>query len=238
MNRSRLPWPTCDMLREACSGLMAIAARQNGSDCSCSVGEFTRSSRSCHSLMFNGSRGRTPTTPRSDGVDDLETAPTLSRMKSAETQAISIFHSLARTSKRAAQVWNSRFPGWRGGLAGFVILASLVLIINLIGLLWAVTHLDDNPFATITMRSCDRTSRLAAWFSLVINFLSTTLLAGSNYCMQCLTSPTRAEVDAAHVASKYLRIGSFSWQNAFGHRKRRIGLLIALLLSSLPLLFM
>lgn len=166
--------------------------------------------------------------PHPDGIDDLETMPTLSRMQMAKTRWISIFHSLARTSKRAARKWNSRFPGWRGGLAGFVILTSLVLVINLIGLLWAVTHLDDNPFATITMRSCDGTSTLAAWFSLIINFCSTILLAGSNYCMQCLASPTRAEVDAAHAAAKSLRIGSLNWQNVFRHRKRRIGLLMAL----------
>ncbi|KAI4929197.1 hypothetical protein J4E86_011725 [Alternaria arbusti] len=47
----------------------------------------------------------------------------------------------------------------------------------------------------------------------LINALSTMLLAGSNYTMQVLSSPTRQDVDAAHARGQWLDIGVLSPRN-------------------------
>ncbi|OAL47907.1 hypothetical protein IQ07DRAFT_633570 [Pyrenochaeta sp. DS3sAY3a] len=130
--------------------------------------------------------------------------------------------------------WHSRFPGWRSGLAGFTILATMLLIINTSTLIWAAVNLVDRD-ATIAVGHCDKIQKLSVYSYFVINILSTGLLAGSNYCMQCLSSPTREEVDTAHAQFSYLNIGVISWRNLISCRKRRIFTMATLMLSSLTL---
>lgn len=146
-------------------------------------------------------------------------------------------YSAARATKSVARSWNIRFPGWRGGMAGFFILGTIVFLITVSTLIWAARHLDDAPYATMTMRSCKSAKGLSSWVTIAINVFSTILLAGSNYCMQVLSSPTRDEIDAAHARSSFLNIGILSYRNINSFRKRRIILLVALLMSSLPLHF-
>ncbi|KAK2765090.1 hypothetical protein FQN54_008789 [Arachnomyces sp. PD_36] len=43
---------------------------------------------------------------------------------------------------------------------------------------------------------------------LVINVLSTVILAATNYCMQCLGAPARADIDKAHAQRRWLEIAS------------------------------
>jgi hypothetical protein len=50
---------------------------------------------------------------------------------------------------------------------------------------------------------------------LVINALSTILLAAGNYCMQLLSSPSRQEIDWHHARKRVLDIGLNSWSNVF-----------------------
>lgn len=130
--------------------------------------------------------------------------------------------------------WDSRFSGWRSGLAGFTILAIVLLVINTSTLIWAAVHLNDNE-ATIATGNCNEIQKLSVYSYFGINVLSTGLLAGSNYCMQCLSSPTRKEVDIAHAQSSYLNIGVISWRNIISSRKRRIFIMSTLILSSLTL---
>lgn len=66
--------------------------------------------------------------------------------------------------------------------------------------------------------------------------MGTILLGASNYTMQCLSSPTRAEVDAAHSKGKYLDIGLPSLRNLRGWK--RIVPYTFLVLSTLPLHFL
>ncbi|KAF2818535.1 hypothetical protein CC86DRAFT_308942, partial [Ophiobolus disseminans] len=124
---------------------------------------------------------------------------------------------------------------WHSGVAGFSLLAATVLIANISALIWVAKNLDDTPFATIATNSCKSIENSLFRIHLGINVLSAGLLAGSNYCMQCLTSPTREEVDAAHAKHSYLNIGILSWRNVIWFRKRRAILLTSLLASSVPL---
>jgi hypothetical protein len=84
---------------------------------------------------------------------------------------------------------------------------------------------------------CDRVKRLNTGLHLGINILSTILLAGSNYTMQCLSAPTRSEIDSAHNRKPgvYLDIGVPGIRNLGYISRRRVILWVALGLSSLPL---
>jgi hypothetical protein len=160
--------------------------------------------------------------------DNLERGAQLERSK----HSMGSLYSLLRIVKVAGSAWDNRFPGWRSGIAGFTILASIVLTLNISALAWTATHLDDGNYATLTVGSYESISNWSGWIHFGINILCTALLAGSNYCMQCLSSPTRAEVDAAHARGSYLNIGTLSWRNVFSSRRRRICLMSLLGLSS------
>ena len=60
---------------------------------------------------------------------------------------------------------------------------------------------------------CERVRQINVGVHLVINLLSTTMLSSSNYCMQCLSAPTRNEVDKAHAHGIWLDIGVPSLRN-------------------------
>jgi hypothetical protein len=141
-------------------------------------------------------------------------------------------YSLLRSIKVLSSAWNDCFPGWRGGIVGFAILACTVLILNLSILAWTATHMDDGYYATLAVGDWENISNMSGWLHIGINILSTALLAGSNYCMQCLTSPTREEIDAAHARGSYLNIGILSWRNVRTARKRRLCVLSLLTITS------
>lgn len=74
-----------------------------------------------------------------------------------------------------------------------------------------------------------------AEFNRVINILGMLLLGASNYCMQCLSAPTREEVDLAHNQKQWLEIGIPSVRNLRHVSRTRIRLWWLLALSSIPL---
>lgn len=143
--------------------------------------------------------------------------------------------SLLGLIKRVAKVWDQQFPGWRSSIAAFSVLATIMLIINISALVWAVTHLDDGYYATIAIGFYKDMSNLSRWIHLGISILNTALLAGSNYCMQCLTSPTREEVDRAHESGTCLDIGILSWRNVLACSRKRVCILVVLVISSVAL---
>ena len=55
--------------------------------------------------------------------------------------------------------------------------------------------------------NCKTSNALDIFVYLLINILNTCLLGASNYCMQCLSSPTRDDVDKAHSKNKWVDIG-------------------------------
>lgn len=145
------------------------------------------------------------------------------------------FISLGVAVERINRKWSKRFPAWRGGVVAFCALATLVFFINLSAFIWAIRNLDESPFATLAIGSCKNIGIRSFWFHLAINIFSALLLSGSNYCMQCLSSPTRKEIDDAHSEHTYMGIGTFSFRNLMRFRKRRLCVIALLLLSSLPL---
>ncbi|KAK4249236.1 hypothetical protein C7999DRAFT_39652 [Corynascus novoguineensis] len=116
----------------------------------------------------------------------------------------------------------------------------IAFIANLTFTAWAVTRPGSNIHNGVGeltgVTSCSRAKSINTGIHVLINVLSTILLAGSNYCMQILSAPTREQIDEAHRKSKWVDVGVQSVRNIFGTVSAGNALLWVLLsLSSLPL---
>lgn len=128
------------------------------------------------------------------------------------------------------------FRGWRKSVVLAATVTGLVLLINVVlAILGAVKSKPSEGVSVIYHGDCGTVERWNTASHVVINFLGTALLAASSFTMQCLTSPTRSEVDAARGKRKSLEIGLLSFTNLFHMQswKRRVWLLLCL--SSIPL---
>jgi len=129
-------------------------------------------------------------------------------------------------------------PKWRTSLLLLVALAATVLFINTGFLVWAIaTKPTQDGTGTLYQAPCAEARKVNIGIHLLINILSSLLLGGSNYCMQCLSAPSRVEVDAAHAQGGYLDIGVPSLHNitssVFSFKKKACWWTLAL--SSFPL---
>ena len=103
-------------------------------------------------------------------------------------------------------------------------------------MIWALSTSGVNGgLGTLEDGSCERTKKLTFWIHFAINVLGTLLLGASNYTMQCLSSPTRCEVDIAHSQGVWLDIGVPSYKNLRRLSSSRITLWWLLAVSSIPL---
>jgi hypothetical protein len=136
------------------------------------------------------------------------------------------------------ETWTQRhFRGWRFGILSGSVLAILVFTTNLTVTLVASLrqHRRISDRKILFEGDCTRTRNLNTGSHLLINVLSTLLLSASNYGMQCLSSPTRSEVDEAHAKRFWLDIGILSVRNTTKISKKRVRLWLLLAASSLPL---
>lgn len=160
------------------------------------------------------------------------TAPLLGSSNFPNTPGITIT-KWGRDRKKARRV---AFDGWRVGVTICASTAATVLIAN-IGLTIGVSATNglSNGLATIQDGSCQKTKDLSLWLHLAIDVLSTTLLAARNYCMQCLSSPTREEVDRVHTRHIWPDIGVPSVRNLRSIARNRMVLWWLLAFSGIPL---
>jgi len=131
---------------------------------------------------------------------------------------------------------------WRRGIAWFVLATVVVFALNLSALLWSISHRkQESQNDSIVLREgstpqqCASIKTMNTWLHLLINVLSTIILAGSNYCMQCLCAPDRQDINNGHQKGKYLDIGIPSLHNIKYLPRRRVWTWFGLLFSSLPL---
>ena len=128
----------------------------------------------------------------------------------------------------------------RSGLFYGGVFTGIVFLLNLCVTIWMARSSgaqSDSGKALFT-GSCNTTRTADLVVHLFINVMSTVLLGASNSCMQCLSSPTRAEVDRAHGNStrpKDLDIGVHSLRNLWSIDRRRVLVWFLLALSSVPL---
>ncbi len=128
------------------------------------------------------------------------------------------------------------FSGWRTGAYSAACLALFSLIINIAAAAWLKRHPGANSnLVEVFNGSCDKVSNMDIWVHLLINAISTLLLGGSNYCMQCLCAPNRQEIDRAHAKGQFLDIGVPSYRNLSCIAWPRVIMWWILGLSSIPL---
>ena len=126
--------------------------------------------------------------------------------------------------------------GHHFGVLCCMISSIVVLLINVLACILAVSeHEVVGDLAILYYGDCDKVKRLDLWLHLLINILSTMLLGASNYSMQCVSAPTRTDIDNAHRKHLWMDIGVPSVRNLrFISWPRKI-LWCCLILSSVPL---
>lgn len=143
---------------------------------------------------------------------------------------------MARTARSVYSIWWWLKAGWPAGALGAACMACLSLIVNLSVLIWALKSFEFTlGVAEIYAGDCQKSQTINTWVHLGINAVSTVLLSGSNYCMQVLSAPTRAEVDKAHASQRWLDIGIPSVRNLVSVWRAKLIMWLLLVVSSLPL---
>ncbi|KAK6811974.1 hypothetical protein RU639_012298 [Aspergillus parasiticus] len=131
---------------------------------------------------------------------------------------------------------NEWYSGWRFTLALASFASVIVLAFNLGFVIWAaVHHTVERSRGTLHEGNCEKVQHMGTGLHFAINILSTSLLGASNYCMQCLSAPTRKDIDRAHGKGRWLDIGVPSVRNLRLVSRKRAVLWLLLVLSSLPL---
>lgn len=144
-------------------------------------------------------------------------------------------HDIASFASRYTAAWQ-KMNGYHFGVMCCAWTSAAVLVLNTSATIWGVAKFGvHGGLGTIQDGSCTTTKNVGFWLHLIINVLSTLLLGASNYSMQCLSSPTRGEVDKAHRQNLWLDIGVPSVRNLRRISASRIALWWILAASSIPL---
>ena len=126
--------------------------------------------------------------------------------------------------------------GWKCAILNFALLTSIILSINLIFTIVFIARRGwSGGLGILFEGDCAKVNMLNTVAHLVINAMSAILLAGGNFCVQCVAAPNRKQIDAAHEKHSSLDVGIPGLTNILcADRKRRISWLI-LGRTSLPL---
>ncbi len=161
------------------------------------------------------------------------------KMLSNRPQEYELMPTASRLSiSSLPQTWSQRhLRGWRFGILSGATLAFTVLCVNLAFTIYGGidSRSEDTAGQLLYSGNCDEVTRVNLAIHIFINVLSTLLLSASNYGMQCLSAPTRKEIDAAHAKKTWLDIGVLSVKNLSKISRRRTFLWALLGLSSFPL---
>ena len=148
---------------------------------------------------------------------------------------IALSISLSPQFRHVRDVWR-KINGYHFGVMCCAWTSAVIFVINLTATIWGIKKFGIlDGLGSLQVGDCNSTSRLGFWIHLIINGLSTLLLGASNYSMQCLSSPTRSEIDRAHRKCIWLDIGIPSVRNLGRISWSRIVLWWALAISSIPL---
>lgn len=159
-----------------------------------------------------------------------------------------MFHQRWRDIKSPKSSRKRKIPvegeEWIKGVSFAMRWAALVLAINVILAVIAIAlgysgYSSRNDRSTVSKAiydgKCSVSGGWASGLHALINILSTGLLAASNLAMQCLSAPSREDIDSAHSRGKWLDIGTFSYRNIFAMDNRRKLTWLVLLLTSVPI---
>ncbi|KAI6352151.1 hypothetical protein MCOR25_009535 [Pyricularia grisea] len=128
--------------------------------------------------------------------------------------------------------------GWRRtGIYNLLLACTCALVLSILlffSVSWQEQHsiLGTSP---IYRGRCKHTSRLSIIFHLLLNIISTGILASSDFFMQVVTSPSRPEINAAHEYLRSVDIGFQSLRNVQWLSGTKKICWLLLLLSSVPI---
>lgn len=171
---------------------------------------------------------------------DVELVSSDIRKEERSTSSLSSLTNILPLPKTLSQNTYEEGREWIKGALLCTYGAGTILAINIILSIIATTVGLSNfggSFQAINVYqgSCSMTGNWATGLHALINVLSTLLFAASNYVMQCLGAPSRADVNRAHRERKWLDIGTFSLRNlSILNKKQRI-LWGLLLVTSTPI---
>ncbi|KIL96264.1 hypothetical protein FAVG1_01008 [Fusarium avenaceum] len=112
------------------------------------------------------------------------------------------------------QSTRSLTTGWRAGIAVNMFLAFLILVASVTCLILASVKGHMSTWESSLMEGSSMTvDGIARGVGAAVNLLAIVLIAGANYVVQILNSPTRAEIDNAHTSFKWLDVGIPSLRN-------------------------
>ncbi|KAH6644216.1 hypothetical protein C7974DRAFT_17012 [Boeremia exigua] len=191
-----------------------------------------------HNPVLKNGNNSASTLPGDMYDNSASKSPIQRGMTSRSHRFIGPFASLRR--RQIQLVRNSRFHGWRMGVLLACCMSFFVLCCNIALLAVGTTrnggyNVSESGIVTLFIGDESKITRLNTIFHVFINVLSSLLLAGSNYTMQVLSSPTRQEVDTAHRQRDWLAIGLLSPRNWKRIARKRALLCLILGLSSVPL---
>ena len=145
----------------------------------------------------------------------LEILPTIQRLRS--TCRSKVHHNMNLIRSFRTELGSSRpcsllytalktIEGHHFGMICCAISSAVIFWIDQLVTILASSHYGTKRgFGTLQSGKCSKTKDLAARLHLDINVLSALLLGGgSKFPMQCLSSPTRKEVDRAQPQKKSL----------------------------------
>ena len=122
------------------------------------------------------------------------------------------------------------------GVQTALFVVAIVLMANAAITMWtSITLTVSDGIGTLHVGPCAEVKKTGLGLHILINFLGTLLLGASNLCMQCLSSPTRSEVDAQHAQKEWLVIGILSLRNLRKINRRRVWLWFFLGMTSFPI---
>ena len=132
-----------------------------------------------------------------------------------------------------------KVQGYHFGILCCAGLSAAVLLVNVVLTIWATKRYGvHGGLGTVRDGECNQVKNLAMWLHLGINILSTLLLGASSHTMQCLSAPTRHDVDRAHGQGFWLNIGTSSVRNLRRIPTYRTLLWMVVATSSVPLYLM
>lgn len=115
---------------------------------------------------------------------------------------------------------------------GFFLTANLTILI------WSSAKSSVFGITVFSQGDCANMSWLNAFLHFLLNIPSSLMIASSNFFMQVLNSPTRAEVDRAHGRKRWLEIGVPSLRNVLNVSPYKSFAWVLFSLSSVPIHFL
>ena len=103
------------------------------------------------------------------------------------------------------------------------------------GIVVASRHQGVHSIRVLQHGDCSKIETLDLWLHVILNILSTALLGTTNYCMQCISAPTRHDIDKVHPQHVWMDLGISSVIDILRITWSRKLLWCLLFLSSIPI---